>query len=457
MIAMSVTFDFSQLLKESIPIDGNEHIARRIESVSMIGMRLSKDNLEFVKKLTSEGMNEPERKSHVMRLSETAGCDVFEFSTCNRVLFVGFDCSLSHLKNSVLTNSGLDYAPFDSFKGMEAWRHLVKICSGLDSFIIGELQVMSQFRDAIAWHKETKLLSVHNATFLDHAVAANRGVRKELGFTKTPESMLSLGTSAIREAISEDNQGSITVIGYGSMGRKAVEILIALGQKNIHVVTRSKGESAKRTPELVDLINFKTFEEWKGEESPTIVISTIRNTFPTFNRENPLPVPETTKVMDFSWPPSIDRSGLSTEQRLMDMEYWIRSAHKLGKEWEYEKTIDSGNLIIAAIEERFMKALNGRTQSRFRGHVYSTLESKSQDWGALECRSSEASQMKAFSREIATWICNQDSIFNENDLQNMVMNTDRDINSDLLSEISFDVMREMVRMSNLDTLMGAAA
>ena len=300
-------------------------------------------------------------------------------------------------------------------------------------------------------------MSVHNATFLDPAVAANRGLRKELGFTKTPESMLSLGTSAIREAISEDNQGSITVIGYGSMGRKAVEILIALGQKNIHVVTRSKVESSKRTPELVDLINFKSFEEWKGEESPTIVISTIRNTFPTFNRENPLPVPETTKVMDFSWPPSIDRSGLSTQQGLMDMEYWIRSAHKLGKEWDYEKTIDSGNLIIDAIEERFMKALNGRTQSRFRAHVYSTLESKSQDWGALECRSSEASQMKAFSREIATWICNQDSIFNENDLQNMVMNTDRDINSNLLSEISFDVMREMVRMSKLDTLMGASA
>ena len=49
---MSVTFDFSQLLKEGVPMDGNEHIARRIESVSMIGMRLSKDNLEFVKELS---------------------------------------------------------------------------------------------------------------------------------------------------------------------------------------------------------------------------------------------------------------------------------------------------------------------------------------------------------------------------------------------------------------------
>tara|TARA_B100001115_G_C15463143_1_gene218282 strand:- start:248 stop:445 length:198 start_codon:yes stop_codon:yes gene_type:complete len=65
--------------------------------------------------------------------------------------------------------------------------------------------------------------------------------------------------------------------------------------------------------------------------------------------------------------------------------------------------------------------------------------------------------MKAFSKEIATWICNQDSVFNENELENMVMSTDRDINSNLLSEISVDVMREMVRLNNLDTLVGASA
>ena len=454
---MSVTFDFSQLLREDVSPSENDHIAKRIDSLSMIGMRLSKDNLEFVKTLTSEGMNEHERKSHIKDISTNSGCEVFEFSTCNRVLFVGFDCSVNRLTKSVLDTSGLEYAPFDDFTGMEAWRHLVKICSGLDSFIIGELQVMGQFRDAIAWHKESGLLGTHNATFLDHAVAANRGLRKELGFTKTPESMLSLGTSAIKEAISEDDEGSITVIGYGSMGRKAVEILIEMGQKNIHVVTRSKEESSKRTPELSDSINFMNFEEWDGSEDPSIVISTIRNTFPTFNQRNPLPVPETTRVMDFSWPPSIDRTGLSTERDLMDMEYWIRSAHKLGKEWEYEKTINSGNLIIEAIEERFMKALKGRTQSRFRAHVYSTLETKSQEWESLGCLASEASQMKAFSKEIATWICNQDSVFNENELENMVMSTDRDINSNLLSEISVDVMREMVRLSNLDTLVGASA
>ncbi len=455
---MSVTFDFSRFLKEKDQSRENDHLESRINAISMIGMRLSNENIEFVKSLTSEGMGESDRYSYIRKISQISGCEVFEFSTCNRVLFVGFGCTIDRLTNSVLQNSDLDSAPFDNFSGMEAWRHLVKICSGLDSFIIGELQVMGQFRDAISWHKESGLMSTHNATFLDHAVAANRGLRKELGFTKTPESMMSLGTSAIKEAISEDDEGAITVIGYGSMGRKAVEVLIDMGQKSIHVVTRSKKKSSERTPDLGDKINFISFEDWDGRENPSIVISTIRNTFPTFSQQNPLPVNDAAKIMDFSWPPSIDKAGLNNKRNLMDMEYWIRSAHKLGKDWEYEKTVDLGNQIIKSIEERFMKALNGRKQSRFRSHVYSTLESKSEEWENLECQESEASQMRAFSKEIATWICNRESSFSSYELENMVMNTDREINSSVLSEISIDVTGEMVRwLSNLDTLVGARA
>lgn len=454
---MSVTYDFSRLLEEEDSPGENDHIAKRINAISMVGMRLSKDNIEFVKRMTSEGMNESERESYIRKISETSGCEVFEFSTCNRVLFVGFGCTVDSLADSVLQNSQLEFAPFDKFTGMEAWRNLVKICSGLDSFIIGELQVMGQFRDAVSWHKESGLLGTHNATFLDHAVAANRGVRKELGFTKTPESMMNLGTSAIKEVINHDDEGAITVIGYGSMGRKAVEVLIDMGQKNIHVVTRSTESSSGRTPELADKINFTSFGEWDGQENPSIVISTIRNTFPTFNQQNPLPIPDATKVMDFSWPPSIDKAGLNNKRSLMDMEYWIRSAHKLGKEWGYEETVDSGNQIIKSIEERFMKALNGRTQSKFRAHVYSTLESKSREWETLKCLESESSQMRAFSKEIATWICNRDSVFDRYELEEMVMNTNRNINSSVLSEISVDVTGEMDRLNNLDTLVGASA
>ena len=87
----------------------------------------------------------------------------------------------------VLETTSLDSAPFDYFTGIDVWRHLVKVCSGLDSFIMGELQVMSQFRGSVAWHKKHGLISDLNGSF-DHVVSANRMIRREFGFNQTTES-----------------------------------------------------------------------------------------------------------------------------------------------------------------------------------------------------------------------------------------------------------------------------
>ena len=43
---------------------------------------------------------------------------------------------------------------------------------------------------------------------------------------------------------------------------------------------------------------------------PNLVISTIRNNFATFGKENPIPIDNHATIMDFSWPPSIDKEGV---------------------------------------------------------------------------------------------------------------------------------------------------
>ena len=83
-----------------------------------------------------------------------------------------------------------------------------------------------------------------------------------------------------------------------------------------------------------------TFEDWKSQESsPDLIISTIRNNDPTYNASNPIPTTSSAIIMDFSWPPSIDSSGVAENQELFDTEYWIRAAHRLGVEWDYSSTI----------------------------------------------------------------------------------------------------------------------
>ena len=357
------------------------------------------------------------------------------------------------MESSVLASTSLDNAPFDRFTGIDVWRQLVKVCSGLDSFMIGELQVMSQFRGSVAWHRKHGLTSDINGSFFDHVISANRVIRREFGFNKTTESMLNLATTALEEVVSKNPHSISAVLGFGEMGCKAVEVLLDLGQTDITVISRSPEDSAKRNPQIAAKVKLMTLEQWKElDHQPSLIISTIRNTVATYNSNNPIPTTAPAKIMDFSWPPSIDSTGIGANQDLMGMVHWIKIAHKLGVEWDYSSTIEKSELMITDIQQRFMSALTDRTQAKFRSFMYQTLESLSKQWVEYEHAIESEAQLEAFSREIATWLCNQDGPFATDELGNMVLSTDRPINPTLLKRVASDVTETIIRINEKSTL-----
>ncbi|GIQ97238.1 MAG: hypothetical protein CM15mP3_02720 [Candidatus Poseidoniales archaeon] len=424
-----------------------------INSVSMISMKLDSGNVEHVKYLTTEGLTKKQRLKFLNDVKQELNADLFELSTCNRVLYVGFDVTSTELESSVLRTASLESAPFEHFSGIDVWRHLVKVCSGLDSFILGELQVMSQFRGSVAWHRKHGLLSDINGSFFEHVVSANRMIRREFGFNQTTESMLNLATSALEEIVPSNETTSSLVLGFGEMGSKAVEVLLSLGQSDISVISRSPEQAALRNPDIAAQVNLITFEEWKSKQlSPNLIISTIRNNTATYNETNPIPSNSKAVIMDFSWPPSIDASGISENHELFGTEYWIRASHRLGIEWDYSSTIEKSEAMISQIQQRFMDALTDKTRAKFRAFMYQTLEALSQQWEQSEYAGDSSTQLGAFSREIATWICNQDGPFTTVELDNMVLSTDRQINPTLLKRVASDVNETIIRINEKSTL-----
>ena len=424
-----------------------------INSVSMISMKLDSGNVEHVKYLTTEGLTKKQRLKFLNDVKQELNADLFELSTCNRVLYVGFDVTSTELESSVLRTASLESAPFEHFSGIDVWRHLVKVCSGLDSFILGELQVMSQFRGSVAWHRKHGLLSDINGSFFEHVVSANRMIRREFGFNQTTESMLNLATSALEEIVPSNETTSSLVLGFGEMGTKAVEVLLSLGQTDISVISRSPEQAALRNPDIAAQVNLITFEDWKSKQlSPNLIISTIRNNTATYNETNPIPSNSKAVIMDFSWPPSIDVSGISENHELFGTEYWIRASHRLGIEWDYSSTIEKSEAMISQIQQRFMDALTDKTRAKFRAFMYQTLEALSQQWEQSEHAEDSSTQLGAFSREIATWICNQDGPFTTVELDNMVLSTDRQINPTLLKRVASDVNETIIRINEKSTL-----
>lgn len=435
-------------------IDGEQIDSKSlINSVSMVSMKLNSNNAEHVQYLTTEGLSKQQRLEFIRDIRNDLGSDLFELSTCNRVLYVGFGVTCKQLSSSVLKVSSLNDAPFDYFNGIDVWRHLVKVCSGLDSFIIGELQVMSQFRGSVSWHRKHGLISDVNSSFFDHVVSGNRVIRREFGFTHTTESMLNLATNALEEIILQNKATSSIVLGFGEMGCKAVEVLLSLGQKEIWVISRSPKDAAARNQAIAEQVKFMTFEDWTKQDLPSnLIISTIRNNQATFNASNPIPTTSDAIIMDFSWPPSVDINGVKSNQELFGTEYWIRAAHRLGVEWDYSSTIEKSEQLITEIQQKFMSALTDKSRAKFRSFMYQTLDALSKQWQESDYAGEAGPQLGAFSREIATWICEQEEPFATSDLENTVLSTNRKINSKLLKRVANDVSETITRINEKSTL-----
>ena len=444
-----------------------EAVAKRIESedgedtgrISLAALKFTSDTIAAAKDITTEGISEDERAAYVRSISEAAEAEIFEFSTCNRVLYVGFGVGPDVLCSTIADVNELESLPFEVYEGTAAWRQLVKICSGLDSFMMGELQVMSQFRKSINFHKDRGLISHYNSGFFEHVVAANRSIRKQLGFTSTTESMLSLATTALEELLREHGPMKAAVLGFGDMGMKAVEALLDANQSDITVVSRNPAISADRAPHLAEHCTMITYETWdEGKHQPDLVISTIRNATATYNHEHALPVAGPTTIMDFSWPPSLDESGVGEHQTLLGMNHWIKASRNLGKEWDYGSTLAKSEAMIDTIQERYSEALENKAQGKFRAHVYQTMEGLAKTWETSQHASPEdVPQLGAFSREIATWICHQASPFHLSALSNFVVSTERTLSSAILAHVDHEVQRSVLAMSKPNSVFGGAS
>ena len=88
--------------------------------------------------------------------------------------------------------------------------------------------------------------------------------------------------------------------------------------------------------------------------------------------------------------------------------------------------------------------------------MYTTLEELSNKWvNSTDLKDTQESQLGPFSREIATWICNQQGSFGLDDLDKMVQSTARKINPTLLKRVSSDVTETIIRINQRANLSGA--
>lgn len=149
--------------------------------------------------------------------------------------------------------------------GHEAVEHLFRVCTGLDSMLIGEAEILGQVKDAYVAATRAKSLGRTLHHLFREALAAGKSARAQTRIGGESVSMATAALEAARSHLGTLEQTSILVVGAGKMGRTAVKRLRQEGARRVIVANRTMSRSrdliteagfgeAVELPELVDAV-----------------------------------------------------------------------------------------------------------------------------------------------------------------------------------------------------------
>ena len=148
-------------------------------------------------------------------------------STCNRTEFYSFSKRTDikvfdqYLEN--LTGKNINLRKNDQylFSNNDAFKHLLRVMTGIDSMIVGEPDIFGQVKKSFQNSKEFLYLGSELELVFNRAINLSKDIRSETKLSKNPLSIASLVESKILEL----EKKPILIIGGGDVGRALIKRL----------------------------------------------------------------------------------------------------------------------------------------------------------------------------------------------------------------------------------------
>ncbi len=179
-------------------------------------------------------------------------------STCNRTeLYVHSDHShhdhISQWLHQTLTAPPDTFTPYlFSHSNEGAARHLMRVCSGLDSLVLGEPQILGQVKQAFSHAVDNGTVGPHFQRLFQSAFGAAKQVRTD---TQIGANAVSVAYAAVQMAqrLSGDMQRStVLIVGAGETGALAARHIARSGAHRLIVSNRSIQRASALAAELAE-------------------------------------------------------------------------------------------------------------------------------------------------------------------------------------------------------------
>ncbi|MGB0855978.1 MAG: glutamyl-tRNA reductase [Nitrosopumilus sp.] len=168
--------------------------------------------------------------------------------TCNRIELFGKSKThdLNKIKKTWASITGLEEEAFNEnieyVENQEAFHHLLKLTSGLDSMVLGEEQILGQIKNSITSAREIKASGQHLNTLFDKAIRIGTRIRNSSGIGAGGISVGSMAVKLAEENIDELKIKRILLIGTGEVSTLVAKSLQKRGYA-FDVTSRTIGRS----------------------------------------------------------------------------------------------------------------------------------------------------------------------------------------------------------------------
>jgi len=164
--------------------------------------------------------------------------------TCNRIeLFTASDNHDIHkIKKTWASLTGLEENAFaDTLEicdNHDAFEHLLKLTSGLESLVVGEEQILGQIKESIAVARNTKSSGKRLNKLFDTSIRIGTRIRNSTGISKGGISLGSMAVKLAEENVDDIKSKNVLLIGTGEAATMVAKSLNKRGYE-FHVTSRT--------------------------------------------------------------------------------------------------------------------------------------------------------------------------------------------------------------------------
>jgi len=210
--------------------------------------------------------------------------ELVALSTCNRVELYG---TSRHPRQASLALSRFlaDFREGDPtllekhsyfHQGEDAVRHGFRVASSLDSMILGENQILGQFKDSYRQALDSRTTGRFLNKFFHRTLYVAKKVRNETAIGAHPVSVSYAAVVLAKQIFGDLSQKNALIIGAGKVSGLAIKHLKSSGIQTFYITNRTPQRAREIAQEFGgEPIPFSNFEKWLGDVD--VVISSTNS------------------------------------------------------------------------------------------------------------------------------------------------------------------------------------